>query len=157
MERVDTGQDFAVFVDYAHTPAALEAALDAARGATTPGGRVLVVFGCGGDRDRTKRPLMGEIAARAADRAFVTNDNPRSEDPAAIVDEIFAGVPRGASAERLLDRRAAIGDAVAAARPGDVVLIAGKGHEAGQIFGDRVEPFDDRDVARDALQRLGRS
>ena len=106
MERVDAGQDFTLFVDYAHTPAALEAALAAARVATGPGGRVLVVFGCGGDRDRTKRPLMGEIAARAADVAIVTSDNPRSEDPAAIVDEIFAGVPRGAGAERVLDRRA---------------------------------------------------
>jgi UDP-N-acetylmuramoyl-L-alanyl-D-glutamate--2,6-diaminopimelate ligase len=151
MERIDAGQDFTVFVDYAHTPDALDAAIGAAR--TVAGSRrVIVVFGCGGDRDRAKRPVMGEIAARAADLAIVTSDNPRSEDPKAIVDDIVRGVPRGRSVERVPDRRAAIRDAVAAARPGDVVLVAGKGHEAGQIIGDRTEPFDDRTVAREALE-----
>jgi UDP-N-acetylmuramoyl-L-alanyl-D-glutamate--2,6-diaminopimelate ligase len=152
MERVDAGQDFTVFVDYAHTPDALDAAITAARGVAGNAGRVIVVFGCGGDRDRAKRPRMGEIAADAADVAFVTSDNPRSEDPAAIVDDIVAGVPSGRHVERNLDRRSAIGDAIAAARPGDVVLVAGKGHEPGQIVGERVEPFDDRAVAREAIE-----
>ncbi len=155
MERVDAGQEFTVFVDYAHTPDALDAAITAARVAAGTDGRVVVVFGCGGDRDRAKRPRMGEIAARAADVVFVTSDNPRGEDPASIVDDILAGVPRGRRAERVLDRRAAIRDAVAAARPGDVVLVAGKGHEPGQIIGDRVEPFDDRTVTREAIEGAG--
>jgi UDP-N-acetylmuramoyl-L-alanyl-D-glutamate--2,6-diaminopimelate ligase len=152
MERVDAGQDFTVFVDYAHTPDALDAALAAGRGAAEPGGRVIVVFGCGGDRDRAKRPLMGRIATDNADVTFVTSDNPRTEDPATIVDEIFRGVPRDAGAERVIDRRTAIREAVASARAGDVVLVAGKGHETGQIVGDRTEPFDDRVVAREAME-----
>ncbi len=152
MERIDGGQDFTVFVDYAHTPDALEAAIAAARGVAGAAGRVIVVFGCGGDRDRAKRPVMGEIAARAADLAIVTSDNPRSEDPVAILDEIVQGVPSGRAVERVLDRRAAIYDAVGAADAGDVVLVAGKGHEPGQIVGDRVEPFDDRTVARAAIE-----
>jgi UDP-N-acetylmuramoyl-L-alanyl-D-glutamate--2,6-diaminopimelate ligase len=152
MERVDAGQDFTAFVDYAHTPDALDAAIAAARGAAAPDGRVIVVFGCGGDRDRAKRPLMGRIATDKADVTFVTSDNPRTEDPETIVDEIFRGVPRNAGAERVIDRRAAIRDAVASARPGDVVLVAGKGHESGQIIGDRTEPFDDRVVAREAIE-----
>jgi len=157
MERVDAGQDFTVFIDYAHTPDALDAALAAARGATAAGGQVIVVFGCGGDRDRAKRPLMGQIATHRADVTFVTSDNPRTEDPATILDEIFRGVPRNAGAERVLDRRAAIRDAVARAQPGDVVLVAGKGHESGQIIGDRVEPFDDRVVVREAIEAAGTS
>jgi UDP-N-acetylmuramoyl-L-alanyl-D-glutamate--2,6-diaminopimelate ligase len=152
MERVDASQDFTVFVDYAHTPDALDAVLAAARGAAAPGGRVIVVFGCGGDRDRAKRPLMGQIATHGADVTFVTSDNPRTEDAATIVDEIFRGVPRNAGAERVLDRRAAIRDAIESARAGDVVLVAGKGHETGQIVGDRVEPFDDRVVARESIE-----
>ncbi|MDX6696888.1 MAG: UDP-N-acetylmuramoyl-L-alanyl-D-glutamate--2,6-diaminopimelate ligase [Solirubrobacteraceae bacterium] len=148
-EPVDEGQEFAVLVDYAHTPDSLENVLAAARELTA--GRVVVVFGAGGDRDRGKRPLMGEIATRLADLAIVTSDNPRSEDPEAIVAEIVAGA--GPSAETVIDRRAAIARAVEAARPGDVVVVAGKGHEQGQEFADgRKEPFDDVTVAREALR-----
>jgi len=148
-EPVDEGQDFAVLVDYAHTPDSLENVLRAAREISE--GRLHVVFGAGGDRDRLKRPQMGRVAAALADRAIVTSDNPRSEDPAAIVDEILTGV--GEDMERELDRRTAIERAIASAHAGDVVVIAGKGHEQGQEFeGGRKEPFDDRDVARDALR-----
>ena len=154
MERVDAGQDFTVLVDYAHTPDALDNALGAARELAGPGARVIVVFGCGGDRDRAKRPLMGEIAARLADRTYVTTDNSRSEDPAAIVEEILAGVPAGGvggDVVTVLDRRAAIHDAIADARPGDVVVVAGKGHETGQTADGHTTPFDDRLVARAEL------
>jgi UDP-N-acetylmuramoyl-L-alanyl-D-glutamate--2,6-diaminopimelate ligase len=154
-EAVRAGQPFAVLVDYSHTPDSLENALHAAR--SIAAGRVLVVFGCGGDRDRGKRPLMGGIAARLADRTYVTSDNPRSEDPEAIIAAILAGVPeerRGATAVEP-DRRRAIELAVAGARAGDVVLIAGKGHEQGQTFADRKLPFDDRLVAAAALRHLG--
>ncbi|HXS81837.1 MAG TPA: UDP-N-acetylmuramoyl-L-alanyl-D-glutamate--2,6-diaminopimelate ligase, partial [Methylomirabilota bacterium] len=152
LERVDAGQRFAVAVDYAHTPDALERALAACREHAEA--RVLLVFGCGGDRDRGKRPLMGAAAARAADRAWVTNDNPRSEDPKTIADAILAGVPQGttASFEVVLDRRAAIAAALGAAGPGDLVLIAGKGHETTQTTAGVVTPFDDRQVARELLR-----
>ena len=154
LEPVDAGQPFLVVVDYAHTPDALERALAAVREHAR--GCVLLVFGCGGDRDRAKRPLMGRAAAAGADRAWVTNDNPRSEDPAAIAAAILAGAP-GAGLEIELDRRAAIAAALAAARPGDAVLIAGKGHETTQTIGDRVTPFDDRAVAREMLGAGGGS
>jgi UDP-N-acetylmuramoyl-L-alanyl-D-glutamate--2,6-diaminopimelate ligase len=148
-EPVDEGQDFAVLVDYAHTPDSLVNVLRAAR--ELADGRVHVVFGAGGDRDRSKRPLMGEAAVSGADRVIVTSDNPRSEDPEAIVDQILAGT--GPGVERELDRRAAIARAVSTAEPGDVVVIAGKGHEQGQEFaGGRKEPFDDRKVASEALR-----
>jgi UDP-N-acetylmuramoyl-L-alanyl-D-glutamate--2,6-diaminopimelate ligase len=150
-ESVDEGQAFTVLVDYAHTPEALENVLRAARGLDA--GRVICVFGCGGDRDRGKRPLMGRIAGQLADVAIVTSDNPRSEEPRAIIDEIVAGVEGGLEIEP--DRREAIARAIEEARPGDVVLIAGKGHEQGQQFRDRTVPFDDREVAREALRRLG--
>jgi UDP-N-acetylmuramoyl-L-alanyl-D-glutamate--2,6-diaminopimelate ligase len=148
-EPVDEGQDFAVLVDYAHTPDSLENVLNAARSLTA--GRVHVVFGCGGDRDRGKRPLMGEIARRLADQMIVTSDNPRSEDPEAIIDEILSGA--GSDVPHIADRRAAIAEAIEGAQPGDVVLIAGKGHEQGQEFADgRKLPFDDCAVARDVLR-----
>ncbi len=150
-EPVDEGQAFTVLVDYAHTPEALENVLLAAR--ELDAGRLLCVFGCGGDRDRDKRPVMGAIAGRLADVAIVTSDNPRSEEPRAIIDEIVAGA--GGVLEIEPDRREAIVRAVEEARPGDVVLIAGKGHEQGQQFRDRTVPFDDREVAREALRRLG--
>jgi UDP-N-acetylmuramoyl-L-alanyl-D-glutamate--2,6-diaminopimelate ligase len=152
-EPVDEGQDFGVLVDYAHTPEALENVLRAAREVTR--GRLHVVFGAGGDRDRGKRPLMGAAARGLADRVLVTSDNPRSEDPERIVDEIMAGA--GPDAERETDRRRAIALAIETAGPGDVVVVAGKGHEQGQEFENgRKEPFDDVAVARDALRaRLG--
>ena len=149
-EAVDEGQPFTVLVDYAHTPEALENVLTEAREITT--GRLVCVFGCGGDRDRGKRPLMGEVVARLADFAIVTSDNPRSEDPEAIVEEIVAGMP--AEPEIEPDREKAIAIALERAGEGDVVVIAGKGHEQGQEFADRIVPFDDREVAREALRRL---
>jgi UDP-N-acetylmuramoyl-L-alanyl-D-glutamate--2,6-diaminopimelate ligase len=151
-EPVDEGQDFAVLVDYAHTPDSLENVLRAARRITT--GRLVCVFGCGGDRDRDKRPLMGRIAAELSDLAVVTSDNPRSEDPHAIIAEILTGAA-GNGIEVEPDRRAAIAVALHSAVPGDTVVIAGKGHEQGQEFeGGRKVPFDDRQVAREELKRL---
>ena len=150
-EAVDEGQDFGVLVDYAHTPDSLENVLRAAREVTR--GRLHVVFGAGGDRDRGKRPAMGAAARELADRVLVTSDNPRSEEPAAIIDEIMAGAGPGAARET--DRRRAIALAIESAEPGDVVVIAGKGHEQGQEFeAGRKIPFDDRDVAREELRRL---
>jgi UDP-N-acetylmuramoyl-L-alanyl-D-glutamate--2,6-diaminopimelate ligase len=154
-ERVEAGQSFLVVVDYAHTPDALERVLATARKLVPPGGRLAAVFGCGGDRDRGKRPIMGEIAARLADRVWVTSDNPRTERPDAIVDEVLVGVGRVVgSAGRFAadpDRRVAIRAALGWARPGDVVVIAGKGHETYQVIGTAVLPFDDRAVAREFL------
>jgi UDP-N-acetylmuramoyl-L-alanyl-D-glutamate--2,6-diaminopimelate ligase len=148
-QLVDEGQDFAVLVDYAHTPDSLENLLRTARPLTH--NRLHVVFGAGGDRDRGKRPQMGEIARRLADRVIVTSDNPRSEDPTVIIDEILAGA--GDDVEHNVDRREAIAQAIAAAEPGDVVVIAGKGHERGQEFaGGRKTPFDDVTVAREVLR-----
>lgn len=138
-----------VYVDYAHTPDALQTVLQALRPHTA--GRLHVVVGCGGDRDPGKRPMMGEIAARLADAVIVTDDNPRSEDPAAIRRAILAAAPQ---AEEIGDRGEAIARAVATLSAGDVLVIAGKGHESGQIVGDRVLPFDDRDVARRAIAAL---
>jgi UDP-N-acetylmuramoyl-L-alanyl-D-glutamate--2,6-diaminopimelate ligase len=149
-EAVDEGQPFTVLVDYAHTPDSLENVLRTARELAQ--NRVICVFGCGGDRDRGKRPLMGRIATDLADLAIVTSDNPRSEKPEAIIAEILEGA---GEAEVEPDRREAIARAIAAADEGDVVVIAGKGHEQGQQFADRTVPFDDREVAREALRRLG--
>ena len=152
-EPVDEGQPFAVLVDYAHKPGALEGALAAARGAAD-GGRVIVVVGAGGDRDPSKRPEMGEVAGRLADRVILTSDNPRGEDPLAIIEAMRAGVPDGRDVAVEPDRRRAIEQAVDEAGTGDVVVIAGKGHEATQIVGDRSIEFDDRVVAREALRAL---
>jgi UDP-N-acetylmuramoyl-L-alanyl-D-glutamate--2,6-diaminopimelate ligase len=154
LEPVEEGQGFGVLVDYAHTPDSLDNVLRAARELTTR--RLHVVFGAGGDRDRGKRPLMGEVAARLADRVIVTSDNPRSEEPEAIVDQILEGA--GPDVEREVDRRRAIELAVETAEPGDVVVIAGKGHEQGQEFEQgRKEPFDDVTVAREALRARARA
>lgn len=152
LERVESDRGFSVVVDYAHTPDSLEKAIAALREITT--GRVLVVFGCGGDRDATKRPLMGR-AALLGDIAIVTSDNPRTEDPRSIVEEVLTGMTGGEDRTVVcVDRRGAIAEAVSLARPGDVVLIAGKGHEDYQIVGDRILEFDDRVVAREELNRL---
>ena len=155
LERIPGPQPFAVFVDYAHTPDGLEKVLRAARELVP--GRVLAVFGCGGDRDRSKRPLMGAIGVRLADLTWLTSDNPRTEPPEAILADIVAGAAQvpGARYQVVPDRRQAIGEAIAAARPGDAVVIAGKGHETYQIFADRTVHFDDREEARAALARLG--
>ena len=150
-ESVDEGQPFTVIVDYAHTPDSLENVLATARELSS--GRVICVFGCGGDRDREKRPVMGRIAGELADLPIVTSDNPRSEDPRAIIEEIAAGAE--GELEVVPDRRQAIARAIESAEPGDVVVIAGKGHEQGQQFRDRTVPFDDREVAREALRKAG--
>jgi UDP-N-acetylmuramoyl-L-alanyl-D-glutamate--2,6-diaminopimelate ligase len=165
LERVPNGRGVLCLVDYAHTPDALARAIAAVRPLVAPGGRLLVVFGCGGDRDRGKRPLMGEIAVRDADLAVVTSDNPRTEEPASIVAAIVDGVRRAGAVERAaaalrtsprgyhveIDRRAAIRAAAAAVQPGDVLLIAGKGHEDYQIVGTTRLHFDDREEAAAAL------
>jgi UDP-N-acetylmuramoyl-L-alanyl-D-glutamate--2,6-diaminopimelate ligase len=149
---VDEGQPFAVLVDFAHKPGALAGALEAARDAAR-GGRVLLVVGAGGDRDRTKRPEMGEVAGRLADVVVLTSDNPRTEDPMAIIEAIRAGVPATAAVTVEPDRAAAIALVLAQAQPGDVVVIAGKGHENYQIIGRTKYPMDDRELAREALAR----
>ena len=152
LERIDEGQDFEVVVDYAHKPDAVAAAIGALRPVTR--GRLFVVIGAGGDRDPGKRPLMGEIAAAGADVLVVTDDNPRSEDPAAIRAAILAGTTGGrAEVLEVGDRRAAIAEAIRRAATGDVVLVAGKGHETGQEIAGVVHPFDDRAVAREELRR----
>lgn len=157
-ESIDEGQDFGVIVDYAHTPDGLANVLRTARELTRS--RVIVVFGCGGDRDKAKRPVMGRIAAELGDVVIITSDNPRSEEPSDIARDILAGISleerSTRKAEVVLDRRQAIEAAVKMARPGDIVLIAGKGHETYQIFKDRVVSFDDRLVAREALRKCAR-
>jgi UDP-N-acetylmuramoyl-L-alanyl-D-glutamate--2,6-diaminopimelate ligase len=152
-ERVEQGQPFLVAVDYAHTDDALRRLLETARELKLPG-RILLLFGAGGDRDRAKRPLMGEAAAHGSDLAVVTSDNPRSEDPMAIIEEILPGL---AGAEYIVepDRARAIGRILAEAKPGDIVLLAGKGHETYQVLRDRTIPFDDRLVARQVLREMG--
>jgi UDP-N-acetylmuramoyl-L-alanyl-D-glutamate--2,6-diaminopimelate ligase len=146
LERIECGQPFGVFVDYAHTPDALTASLNTLRGVTS--GRLICVFGAGGDRDKPKRGLMGRAVESAADLAVVTSDNPRSERPEAILEQIVAGFQEPSAAQRIVDRREAIVWALEQAQPGDCVLIAGKGHETHQIVGDERFDFDDREVAR---------
>ncbi|MFT4084628.1 MAG: UDP-N-acetylmuramoyl-L-alanyl-D-glutamate--2,6-diaminopimelate ligase [Nocardioides sp.] len=160
LERVDAGQDFTVVVDYAHKPDAVAAVLRTLRPLASR--RLIVVLGAGGDRDTGKRPVMGEIAARAADLLVVTDDNPRSEDPAAIRAAVLAGAAQVPAAERATviehgDRRTAIEEAVGRAGPGDIVLIAGKGHETGQEVAGVVHPFDDRVVAAQVLREIART
>ena len=154
-ENIRAGQDFGVVVDYAHTPDALDNVLRAARKIVGGKGRVLTVFGCGGDRDRAKRPLMGEAAGRGSDRVILTSDNPRSEDPLRILADASIGLDRvEANFVRETDRRRAIRQALTEARSGDLVMIAGKGHETVQKIGDQTLPFDDREVARELLLKL---
>lgn len=151
LERVEGGQDFAVFVDYAHTPDALEQVLQLVQAETT--GRLITVFGCGGDRDPGKRPLMGQVATRLSDYTIITSDNPRTEDPQHIIDEIITGVHSAADYVALPDRQEAIAHAIAMAQPCDTVVIAGKGHEDYQILGQTRRHFDDCAVAQAALAR----
>jgi UDP-N-acetylmuramoyl-L-alanyl-D-glutamate--2,6-diaminopimelate ligase len=154
LEAVEAGQPFLVIVDYAHTPDSLENVLRTARPLATQ--RLIVVFGCGGDRDRAKRPVMGGVATALADLSVLTSDNPRSEDPRAIVAEVEAGARDGRGAYEVeVDRRAAISRAIGLAGPGDVVVIAGKGHETYQELADRTIPFDDREVAREEIRAMG--
>jgi UDP-N-acetylmuramoyl-L-alanyl-D-glutamate--2,6-diaminopimelate ligase len=149
LEIVPAKRQFQVFVDYAHTPDALQNVLKTLR--ELEPGRLIVVFGCGGNRDRQKRPLMGEIVDRNADYAIITSDNPRKEDPGVIIDEIENGV-RSNRYEKMIDRTEAIGRAIGLAQPRDIVLIAGKGHENYQEFADHTVPFDDIQVARRAIE-----
>ncbi len=157
LERIERGQDFTVIVDYAHTDDALKNLLETVRGLQPR--RLITVFGCGGDRDRSKRPLMGAVATRLSDVVVVTSDNPRSEPPESIVDDILRGMGAAGRKEGhvVVDRRDAIARALEMAQPGDAVVIAGKGHETYQVLRDRTIPFDDRQVARDVLGRLVRS
>jgi UDP-N-acetylmuramoyl-L-alanyl-D-glutamate--2,6-diaminopimelate ligase len=151
LERIECGQPFSVFVDFAHTPDALKKALQTLRSVTS--GRVICVFGAGGERDQSKRPLMGQIVENHAEVAIVTSDNPRREDPMSILIGILKGFARAERSEIIPDRREAIGHALSLARPGDCVLIAGKGHERFQIIGDQPIEFDDREVAKQWLYR----
>lgn len=153
-ERIDEGQPFTVLVDYAHTPDALRNALTIARDLTRE--RLIVLFGCGGDRDRSKRPLMGEVAGSLSDAVVLTSDNPRSEDPISIMNDAMVGLQKSGRAYRAeVDRENGIREALAQAHAGDVVLIAGKGHETYQVLRDRTIPFDDRETARKVLREMG--
>jgi UDP-N-acetylmuramoyl-L-alanyl-D-glutamate--2,6-diaminopimelate ligase len=156
-EIVESDKPFSVVVDFAHTPDGLDRVLSAAKSTLQTNARLLVVVGCGGDRDRTKRPQMAEIAVRISDIAIFTSDNPRSEDPQAIVNEMLVGVASNTTNTPIveIDRRAAIAIAISQARAGDIVVIAGKGHESGQEIAGVKTPFDDRDVARAVLSGLG--
>nr|WP_244269694.1 UDP-N-acetylmuramoyl-L-alanyl-D-glutamate--2,6-diaminopimelate ligase [Caldanaerovirga acetigignens] len=153
-EPVDEGQDFTVIVDYAHTPDGLENVLMTIKSFVK--GKIITVFGAGGDRDRSKRPLMGRVVSEYSDYFIITSDNPRSEDPEAIINDIEKGLDKNSKYEKIVDRRAAIKRAIEMASRGDVVLIAGKGHENYQIIKDEVIPFDDREVAREFLKEKGR-
>jgi UDP-N-acetylmuramoyl-L-alanyl-D-glutamate--2,6-diaminopimelate ligase len=148
MEAIDLGAGSSAIVDYAHTPDALRNVLESCRKIAPERARLTVVFGCGGDRDRAKRPIMGEIASRLADRVIVTSDTPRSEDPDAIIADILAGVLPGTDVEAIVDRADAIRAALEKVTPGDMVLVAGKGHETYQITGGEKRHFDDREIVR---------
>jgi len=150
LERVNAGQSYLALVDYAHTPDALEKVLTTLRGVTD--GRLLVVFGCGGDRDREKRPLMMQIACRLSDWVCATSDNPRTEDQGRIFNEMLAGAIPAVPVITIADREEAIAAAAAEARPGDTLLVAGKGHEAYQIFANTIVPFDDRNVLKHSIE-----
>ena len=151
MERIDCGQEFTVFVDYAHTPEALENILSTLREFLAKG-KLILVFGCGGDRDSSKRPLMGQIAAKLSDYTVITSDNPRSEEPLKIIEDIEKGVGIGSKNYRIvLDRFEAIRQGLEIASKGDIVVIAGKGHETYQFLKDVTIPFDDRDVVKKIL------
>jgi UDP-N-acetylmuramoyl-L-alanyl-D-glutamate--2,6-diaminopimelate ligase len=154
-ERIDLGQPFLVIVDYAHTDDALRNLMATAK-QVHPEGRLITLFGCGGDRDRSKRPLMGEVAGRSSDIVVLTSDNPRSEDPLLIINDVIVGLQR-TNAKCLVepDRKKAIEIALDQARPGDTVLLAGKGHETYQVLRDRTIDFDDREVAREVLRQQG--
>ncbi|MGH9679351.1 MAG: Mur ligase family protein, partial [Candidatus Acidiferrales bacterium] len=154
-ERIDAGQPFLVVVDYAHTDDALRNLLATAKD-LNPSGRIITLFGCGGDRDRTKRPLMGEAAGRGSDIVVLTSDNPRTEDPLLIINDAIVGLQRTKAKHRIEpDRKLAIEIALDEARPGDTVILAGKGHETQQVLRDRTIPFDDREVARNILRQRG--
>jgi UDP-N-acetylmuramoyl-L-alanyl-D-glutamate--2,6-diaminopimelate ligase len=154
-ERIDVGQPFLVVVDYAHTDDALRNLLATAK-ELNPDGRILTLFGCGGDRDRTKRPIMGEVAGQVSDVVVLTSDNPRSEDPLLIINDVIVGVQR-TKAKLFIeaDRQKAIEKVMDEARAGDIVVLAGKGHETYQVLRDRTIEFDDREVARKVLRRHG--
>jgi len=155
-EPVDRGQPFQVIVDYAHTDDALRNVLRTARGLTRE--RLIVVFGCGGERDRAKRPLMGEAAGLLSDLAILTSDNPRGEDPLRIMSDVLVGLQKtGSPYKSEVDREGAVRRALAEAREGDTVVIAGKGHETYQILQDRIVPFDDREVTSRILREMGYS
>jgi UDP-N-acetylmuramoyl-L-alanyl-D-glutamate--2,6-diaminopimelate ligase len=154
-EKIDRGQPFTVIVDFAHTDDALQNLLGTAR-ELHPHGRIITVFGCGGNRDRTKRPLMGEVAGGLSNVVILTSDNPRAEDPLCIINDVLVGLQRtDATALVESDRGRAIGMAIDEARAGDIVLLAGKGHERVQILKGGAIPFDDREVAREALRARG--
>jgi UDP-N-acetylmuramoyl-L-alanyl-D-glutamate--2,6-diaminopimelate ligase len=155
MQPVELGQPFRVIVDFAHTPDGLERVLSTLRPVLAPGGRLAVVFGCGGERDPAKRPVMGALACRLADRAVLTSDNPRSEDPLTIISEVAAGAPDAQNLVIEPDRRSALAEALSWAGPGDVVVVAGKGHEAGQEIGGVTYPFDDLTVCTELLVEMG--
>jgi UDP-N-acetylmuramoyl-L-alanyl-D-glutamate--2,6-diaminopimelate ligase len=156
-QSISSNAPFDVIVDYAHTPDALQRVLDATREIIAPGGKIILVFGCGGDRDKAKRPQMGAIAATQADCVIVTSDNPRSEEPMDIADQIISGIEdvvRRLAVSVELDRRSAIELALMTARKGDVVIIAGKGHEITQTIGNQVLPFNDAQVANELIGAL---
>ncbi|RKY38752.1 MAG: UDP-N-acetylmuramoyl-L-alanyl-D-glutamate--2,6-diaminopimelate ligase, partial [Candidatus Omnitrophota bacterium] len=154
LERIECGQDFLVFVDYAHTEDALRNVLRTMRSILPAGGRLISIFGCGGDRDRQKRPVMGKVGSELSDLLILTSDNPRTEDPEEILKEVAKGIERRDNYQIILDRREAIRKGIEVARTGDVVVIAGKGHEKYQVFKDTIIPFDDREVVREEIKAL---